>query len=151
MGQNKGIQSYRTFTVTGPCAQWKNSNFRNFFWMMRTQSISLLKLILFYQNCSLMCRKIVFCQAFCVFASKLLSRVSAWSQGKQSVGLKSVYFKKTVTRSSFLSKSLSSSIWHQLTLFWFSSCCIENDNDFERNEDQSRASAYWLKSCRKLT
>ena len=28
------------------CAQWKNSNFRNFCWMIRTQSIFLLKLFL---------------------------------------------------------------------------------------------------------
>ena len=30
------------------CAQWKNSNFRNFCWMIRTQPISLLKLFLLY-------------------------------------------------------------------------------------------------------
>ena len=29
------------------CAQWKNSNFWNFCWMIRTQPISLLKLFLF--------------------------------------------------------------------------------------------------------
>ena len=30
------------------CAQWKNSNLRNFCWMIRTQPISLLKLFLLY-------------------------------------------------------------------------------------------------------
>ena len=30
------------------CAQWKNSNFWNFWWMIRTQNTSLLKLFLLY-------------------------------------------------------------------------------------------------------
>ena len=33
------------------CAHWKNSNFLNFCWMIRTQTISLLKLFLLYISC----------------------------------------------------------------------------------------------------
>ena len=36
----------QNFEVNSYYAQWKNSNFRNFCWMIKTQPISLLKLFL---------------------------------------------------------------------------------------------------------
>ena len=57
--------------------------------------------------------------------------------------LKSVHFKTPVARSSFLSKSLSVSIQHQLNQNKVSWCCIENDNDFEKNEDRATGLLKW--------
>ena len=56
--------------------------------------------------------------------------------------IKSVHFKNTVARSSFLSKLWSFSIQHQLNqnkVSW----CIENDHNFERNEDRANFLLKW--------
>ena len=61
------------------------------------------------------------------------------------MSIKSVHFKNPVMRSSFLSKSLSFTIQHQLNQNKVSWCNIniENDNNFERNEDRTTVFLKW--------
>ena len=57
--------------------------------------------------------------------------------------LNSVHFMNTVARSSVHSKIWSFSIIHQLTLFWFSWCIIENDHISEWIEDRATVFLKW--------
>ena len=64
--------------------------------------------------------------------------------------LKSVHFKNTVARSSVHSKIWSFSLIHQLTLFWFSWCNIENDHNFEWTEDRANGFLKWIDFTSKI-
>ena len=82
----------------------------------------------------------------------------AWGYFEFSIiSLKSVHFKNPVAGSSFLSKSLSFSIQHQLNQNKVSWCYIENDNNFESNEDCTTVFLKWrhfkdrfLQDCYKI-
>ena len=69
----------------------------------------------------------------CILANILSSSTNYWNHEKW---LKSIHFKNPVALSSF-------SIQHQLNQNKVSWCCIENDNDFERNEDRATVFLKW--------
>ena len=62
---------------------------------------------------------------------------------QKSFCINSVSFKNPVAQSSFLSKSLTFTIQHQLNQNKVSWCCIINDNDFERNEHCATVFLIW--------
>ena len=63
---------------------------------------------------------------------------------QQKFILKPIHIKNPVAQSSFLSKSLSLSIQHQLNQNNVSWCYIEKDDDFERNEDRATGFLIWM-------